>query len=64
MLDYDIRRGGGERAVEGPYPFPAMVGSVTPNSAAMDAGLAGATSSPAIDGTQVFAFEQLFARCR
>ena len=39
VLDYRVRRDGIELTVPGPYPFPAVIAGVTPQSAAIDADL-------------------------
>ncbi len=58
-VDYRIRRGGKVMDVQGPFPLPAVVGAVQPNSAAYDAGLMRDDVITAIDGKSVNAFEEL-----
>ncbi|PZX19906.1 regulator of sigma E protease [Palleronia aestuarii] len=58
-LDYDVLRDGDTLTVLGPYPYPPLVGSVTPQSAAMAAGLRSGDVITAINGSEIFAFDQL-----
>ncbi|TRD21847.1 RIP metalloprotease RseP [Palleronia caenipelagi] len=58
-IDYEIRRFGDRRIVEGPFPLPAIVGGVTPKSAAAEAGLVEGDVIRAVDGEPVVAFETL-----
>ena len=58
-LDYDIIRGGSEMTVPGPYPYPPLITQLAPNSAAYDIGLKVGDVIETIDGTEIFAFEQL-----
>ncbi len=58
-LDYLVRRDGAEITVQAPYPYPAIVNAVSPQSAAMDAGLTEGDVILAIDGEPVAAFEDL-----
>ena len=58
-LDYDIRRDGEEMTVQGPHPFPPIVASVSPNSAAWDVGLRPDDVVLSIDGQEVWAFDDL-----
>ncbi|MEM6694129.1 MAG: RIP metalloprotease RseP [Pseudomonadota bacterium] len=60
-LDYTLDRGGDEVVVAAPYPFPALVSSLTPGSAAMDAGIEIGDVITAIDGTPITSFEELRA---
>jgi regulator of sigma E protease len=62
VLDYDIRRDGQAMQVRGPYPFPPLVNDLLPLSAAADAGLEVGDIITAIDGTPIFAFDQLKQR--
>jgi regulator of sigma E protease len=59
VLDYSVRRDGREMVVEGPYLLPPFVAQVAPRSAAMDIELRPGDVITAIDGTPIFAFEQL-----
>ncbi|MBY6152678.1 RIP metalloprotease RseP [Vannielia litorea] len=56
---YRVKRGGEELELEGTTPFPALVSSVSPNSAAIDAGLQVGDVIVGIDGEQITAFRQL-----
>ncbi len=58
-LDYLVRRDGAETTVTAPYPYPAIVNGVSPQSAASDAGLMEGDVILAIDGEPVAAFEDL-----
>jgi len=58
-MPWQIRRDGNETTVEGPYPFPPLVGAVQPDSAAMEAGLKKGDLVLSVDGQPVFAFGQL-----
>lgn len=58
-LDYTVVREGQERVVAGPYPYPAIVTQVVPLSAAYEAGLEEGDVLIALDGEEIFAFEQL-----
>jgi regulator of sigma E protease len=58
-LRYDILRGGEALTVDAPFPLIPVIGSVTPRSAAMDAGLAEGDVIRRIDGVPVYAFNQL-----
>ncbi|PRY80500.1 regulator of sigma E protease [Yoonia maritima] len=62
QLDYTIIRDGEEMLVNGPFLMPAMVGQVTPRSAADEAGLIKDDVITAIDGSPVFSFKQLQQR--
>ncbi len=59
VLDYSVRRDGREMVVEGPYLLPPFVAQVAPRSAAMDIELRPGDVITAIDGTPIFAFQQL-----
>ncbi|MEP1767505.1 MAG: RIP metalloprotease RseP [Sulfitobacter sp.] len=59
VLDYDILRDGAALTVDGPYPQPALVGTVGPETAALEAGLASGDVITGIDGVPTFAFQQL-----
>jgi len=58
-LEYDVRRNGEERVVDGPYLMPSLIKQVMPQSAAYDAGLMAGDVITAIDGEPIFAFKQL-----
>lgn len=58
-LDYAIERRGDDVEVAGPYPYPPIVGSVTPQSAARAAGLEAGDVVTAVEGEEIFAFTQL-----
>jgi regulator of sigma E protease len=60
-VDYTVARGGSDVTITGPFPFPALVGSIALESAAMDAGLAEGDVIMAIDGQPVTAFTDLVA---
>jgi regulator of sigma E protease len=62
VLTYDVRRDGQERRVSGPYLYPAHITQVAPRSAAMDIGLKAGDVITGVDGTPIFAFEQLKTR--
>lgn len=59
VLDYTVLRDGVSLTVPGPYPQPALVGSVGPETAALEAGLASGDVITGVDGVPVFAFQQL-----
>ncbi|WP_422073044.1 RIP metalloprotease RseP [Tranquillimonas rosea] len=59
VLDYEVRRGDEVITVQGPHPFPPLVAGVTPQSAAMQADLEVGNVIVAVDGDEVFAFDQL-----
>lgn len=58
-LSYDILREGDALTVDASFPLIPVIGSVTPRSAAMDAGLAEGDVIRTIDGAPVYAFNQL-----
>lgn len=58
-VTYALERDGQALAVDGPFPFPPVVDGVSPQSAAMDAGFAVGDVVTAVDGTPIWAFEQL-----
>lgn len=58
-LEYIVRRDGKKMTVNGPHPYPAMVSSVTPGSAAMDANLKVNDVILAVDGQPIGIFEEL-----
>jgi regulator of sigma E protease len=59
IMDYTVERDGATRVVQGPYLRPALISAVSPQSAALAAGLAAGDVITAVDGTPVFAFGQL-----
>ena len=58
-LTYTVRRDNTEVTVEGPWLYPALAVSVTPGSAAEEAGLLAGDVVTAVNGTSVFDFDQL-----
>ncbi len=58
-LDYTVRRDGIEQTVPGAYLFPPLVSGVSPQSAAMAAGLEVGDVFVALNGAPIFAFDQL-----
>ena len=56
---YRVRRDGSERDVTGPYPFPPVISSLQPRSAAIDAGLQVGDVITAIDGKPTRSFPEL-----
>ncbi len=58
-LSYTIERDGQLREVTGPYVMPPVAISIQPRSAAMDADLEAGDVVTAIDGQQIWSFEQL-----
>lgn len=58
-LYYDVRRDGREIAVEGPYLLPPVILQVVPQSAAIAAGLEAGDVITGIDGTPIYAFDEL-----
>lgn len=58
-LTYQVRRKGAQIEVEGPYLYPPAIGQVAPRSAAYDIELKADDVITAIDGTPIFAFDQL-----
>lgn len=61
VLEYTVLRDGASMIVSGPYPQPALIGSVGPETAALAAGLARGDVITGIDGASTFAFKQLKA---
>lgn len=59
QLDYIIERNGVEMTVTGPFVMPSRIGSVSPRSAADEAGLVKGDVITAIDGAPVFSFLQV-----
>ncbi|MHA6324053.1 RIP metalloprotease RseP [Roseivivax sp. CAU 1753] len=62
ILDYTVLRDGSETVVAGPYVYPPMATQVVPRSAADDAGFRPGDVIRTIDGTEIFAFDQLRTR--
>ena len=58
-VNYTVRRDGAEIVVQGPFPIPPRADGVTPRSAADDAGIRIGDVITAIDGTPIFAFDQI-----
>jgi regulator of sigma E protease len=58
-LSYEVERDGQTLTVDANFPLIAVVESVTPRSAAMDAGLEQGDVIRSIDGAPIYAFEQL-----
>ena len=58
-IDYLVRRDGQEVVVQGPHPLPPAVGSVAPNSAAWDVGIRPGDVVIAVDGRELYAFDEL-----
>lgn len=58
-LTYLVERDGQQLEVPGPWLYPIYVSSVTPNWAADDAGLEVGDVITAVDGEEIFDFEQL-----
>ena len=56
---YRVLRDGDEMVVDGPYPLLPLVESVSPKSAALDAGLRVGDVITAVDGAPMTAFHQL-----
>jgi regulator of sigma E protease len=61
VLEYTVLRDGASMIVSGPYPQPALIGGVGPETAALAAGLAKGDVITGIDGAPTFAFKQLKA---
>ena len=59
VLTYRVLRNGVETEVQDAYLLPALVSGLSPQSAALDVGMAVGDVVTAIDGTPVFAFSQL-----
>ncbi|WP_051588068.1 RIP metalloprotease RseP [Actibacterium mucosum] len=55
-VSYVIERDGQQQTIEGPYPFPARISLVQPQSAAFDAGLKLGDYVTAIDGNPIIGF--------
>ncbi|MCI2393710.1 RIP metalloprotease RseP [Aliiroseovarius sediminis] len=59
QVDYRVRRDGQVMDVTATHPFPALVGSVSPKSAAIEAGLKEGDFIATVDGTPVPTFNTL-----
>ena len=59
LLDYTVLRDGREITVSAPVPYPAMIGGVTPGSAAIDADLKAGDVIVSVDGIEMNAFSEL-----
>ncbi|PIL19492.1 hypothetical protein P775_15240 [Puniceibacterium antarcticum] len=59
QLTYTVLRDGSERDVTGPYVYPPLAGQVVPRSAASDIGMRAGDVIQSINGTPIFAFDQL-----
>jgi len=57
--DYRVLRDGAEQEIIGPHPYPALVDSVQPKSAADESGILPGDLVRAIDGTAVQSFGQM-----
>ena len=57
--EWRVVRDGAETTVQGPDPFPALVGGVAPRSAAADAGLKAGDVVVGIDSKPIYRFTQL-----
>ena len=59
VLTYKVLRDGAEQSLEGPWLYPPLVSSVTPDWAAAEAGLQEGDVIVAVDGQEIFDFGQL-----
>ncbi len=59
LLDYRVRRAGDELPVLGPYLLPPLVNGLSPQSAAIRAGMEQGDVITAINGEPIFAFSEL-----
>ena len=59
QVPYLIARDGAEQTVTGPYPFPVLIDSLQPRSAAIRAGLKIGDVITEVDGMPIIAFSQL-----
>ncbi|MDA5094881.1 RIP metalloprotease RseP [Aliiroseovarius sp. KMU-50] len=58
-VEYRVSRNGQELELTGTHPFPPLVGSVAPKSAAIDAGLKVDDLIESVDGTAIETFDSL-----
>jgi regulator of sigma E protease len=61
VVDYEVLRNGESILVTGPHPYPAIIGALSPLSAARDADLREDDWVVAIDGTEIPTFDALLA---
>jgi regulator of sigma E protease len=59
VLNYEVRRDGSVLDVDGPYMLPPLVNGLSPQSAAIRAGIEQGDVVVAIDGAPIYAFDQL-----
>jgi regulator of sigma E protease len=59
VMDWTIRRDGAEMVVQGPYPFAPIAAAVNPDSAARSVDMRAGDLIQAVNGTPVFAFDQV-----
>ncbi len=59
QLTYTVIRGGEEQQVTGPYVYPPLASQIVPRSAASDIDMRAGDVILSIDGTEIFAFDQL-----
>jgi regulator of sigma E protease len=56
---YEIERSGRKISLDGPFPFPPVVSSVQPGTAAIDAGVQAGDIIASVDGTAVNSFGEM-----
>lgn len=61
---FEIERDGQQMTIDGAFPFPAYVESVTPTSAGDEAGILPGDVIVAVDGTRIFSFDELATLAR
>jgi regulator of sigma E protease len=59
VFDWTVLRDGAEVTVTAPHPYPPLVAGVSPQSAALDAGLRQGDVIVAVDGAPVWTFDML-----
>ncbi len=59
LLEYEVRRDGQIRTVQGPYPMPPIVMQLAPQSAAYDIDMRQGDVIVAVEGEPIVAFDQL-----